>query len=243
MSPAAPPRRAEEAAVGRFPAPWHLTGRAYVFALRFPRQELKTSRFVPQQQANSLRCPLSIVMFVDYYNADCGPYQELLFIPGSFEFDAGRFLSISVIYVSTMVSVVNGRANWGIPKRRCDFEVLRRSFGERIRATLDGRTFAEFEVEPGVHSLPVRSGLLPARLRSFAQRSGRREYRYAPRARARIARAKVQRLHGDGSLFPDLASARLVMAMHLEWFEMIFPVANVAALKALDVAKEKARAS
>lgn len=49
-----------------------------------------------------------------------GPYDELLYVPGYFNFksEAGKdnfALSVTRIYVSAPASVKNGRANWGVP--------------------------------------------------------------------------------------------------------------------------------
>lgn len=65
-----------------------------------------------------------MVMVVRYKDCPAGPYDELLYVPGLFsrkETADQYFLSNTRIYVSTDVSVANGRKEWGIPKHRADF--------------------------------------------------------------------------------------------------------------------------
>jgi hypothetical protein len=111
--------------VERVPAPWVLAGNAWIVVLRWPRTApAARAKFVPDTLSGSLSGPLGFLVAVDYVRAPCGPYRELLLIPGSMLFaDGRRHLSISRILVSTWESVVNGRANWGIPKDRADFRI------------------------------------------------------------------------------------------------------------------------
>src|SRR5574343_636748 len=105
------------------PAPWTLRGRGYILAIRMPQAVLDDCPHTPAELRASRRGALSLAMLVDYAESPAGPYQELLFIPGTFDFQGQRHPSISRIFVSTMASVVNGRRNWGIPKDRCDFSI------------------------------------------------------------------------------------------------------------------------
>ena len=110
--------------VARKPAPWDLTGSGWMVALKAPPGSPSRDAFLPGSLAGQGRGAISYLMYVDYAESACGPYRELLFIPGAFPFaDGGRHLTISRILVSTWYSVVNGRLNWGIPKDRADFEV------------------------------------------------------------------------------------------------------------------------
>jgi hypothetical protein len=171
-------------------------------------------------------------MFVDYAESGCGPYRELLFIPGAFPFGDGRsHLSISRILVSTWDSVVNGRNNWGIPKDRADFDVRQDGRDEIVRVTSDGRELCELCMAPlrFAPPLPVHGGILPAALRTMAQRFRGSTYYYAPEARGRVRPGRLRSWRFDGTLFPDLASAAVVAALKVESFRMRFPVARVSA--------------
>jgi hypothetical protein len=172
-------------------------------------------------------------MFVDYAESGCGPYRELLFIPGAFPFEDGRrHLTISRILVSTWDSVVNGRNNWGIPKDRADFEVERTAGDgreERVRVTSEGRELCELRFAPSrfAPALPVNGGLLPAGLRTLAQRFRDRTYYYAPEARGRVRPGRLLSWRFDATVFPDLSAAAVLAVLKVESFRMSFPVARI----------------
>lgn len=102
---------------------------------------------------------------------------------------AGRGrLSISRILVSTWDSVVNGRNNRGIAKDRADFEVRQEGIGEIIRVTSEGRQVCDlrFATVRFAPPLPVHGGILPAALRTLAQRFRGYSCYYVPAARGRV---------------------------------------------------------
>ena len=164
--------------VARQPAPWDLTGSGWVVALRMAPGSPLRDAFLPGALAGRGQGAIAYLMYVDYAESACGPYRELLFIPGSFPFaDGRRHLTISRILVSTWDSVVNGRINWGIPKDRADFEVAEVLAGkreERIRVVSEGRELCDlrFASVPFMPSLPVSSALLPERYLTLAQHFG-----------------------------------------------------------------------
>jgi hypothetical protein len=215
------------------PAPWDLSGSGWIIALRLPPDSPARDAFLPAGLAGRGRGLASFLMFVDYAESGCGPYRELLFIPGTFPFEDGRrHLSIGRILVSTWDSVVNGRNNWGIPKDRADFEVERAAGNgreERVRVTSDGRElcelrFAQSRLAP---SLPVNGGLVPVGLRTLAQSFRDRTYYYAPEARGRVRPGRLIAWRFDATLFPDLSAAPVLAVMKVESFRMRFPVARI----------------
>lgn len=214
------------------PAPWDLRGAGWIVALKLPTPHPAHDAFLPRELAGRGRGLASYLMYVDYAESGCGPYRELLFIPGAFPFDDGhRHLSISRILVSTWDSVANGRANWGIPKDRADFEVERG--GEReecVRITSDGREVCElrFATLRFAPPLPVHGALVPASLRTLAQRFRGQTFYYAPQARGRIRPGRLLSWRFDPALFPDLAGAAVVATLKVESFRMTFPVARIA---------------
>jgi hypothetical protein len=215
------------------PAPWDLRGWGWIVALKLPPQSPARDRFLPAELAGRGRGLASYLMFVDYAISGCGPYRELLFIPGAFPFgDGRRHLTISRILVSTWDSVVNGRANWGIPKDRADFQVRTGAGGGRedhIRVTSEGREVCELRLATlrFAPSLPVNGALLPGRVRTLAQRLRAQTHYYAPAARGRVRPGRLLSWRFDDALFPDLAGAAVVAVLKAESFELRFPVARV----------------
>lgn len=219
--------------VPRAPAPWQLEGSAYVMLVRMPEDVLDHAAFVPASLAGKRKSRVSVVMWVDYHKSNCGPYRELLVVPASFATDGGTYHSISRIYVSTYDSVVNGRANWGIPKDRADFSAgPAADGGEHLSASRDGHVFAELSVRAFGPTLPVRSWLLPPSVLTLVQHWLGQSYRLTLKAGGVMRMAKLQSWRFDPQYFPDLARGRVLAAAYLPRFEMEFPVAQVKPLPA-----------
>jgi hypothetical protein len=213
------------------PPPWTLRGHAWIVVMRWPGAVDASTRldFVPESLRPTLAGPLSLLMYVNYTQAPCGPYRELLFVPGMLRFDDGRrHLSISRIVVSSWDSVVNGRCNWGIPKDRADFEVA--GDAERSIKVVDaGREICaiEFAAARGPR-LPLNTRWLPQRWLTLAQRHAGRDFYYAPAAQGSVRASRLVAWRFDRTLFPDISRARVLTALRVENFEMKFPVARVS---------------
>ena len=216
------------------PPPWDLCGSAWIAALKLPPRSPSRDAFLPPELAGRGRGLASFLLYVDYAESGCGPYRELLFIPGACPFEDGRrHYTVSRILVSTWDSVVNGRRNWGIPKDRADFVVDSTGPGspvERVRVTAHGHEVCELRFAPLRYapSLPVNAALVPQRLRTLAQRFDGRTYYFAPRARGRLRPGRLVSWRFDAALFPDLAGSAVVAVFRVESFEMVFPVAEIA---------------
>src|SRR5512139_4173442 len=194
-------------------APWDLRGSGWMVALKLPASDPAHDAFLPPELVGRGRSLASYLMYVDYAESGCGPYRELLFIPGAFPFEDGRsHLSIGRILVSTWDSVVNGRNNWGIPKDRADFDVRQEGREEVVRVTSEGRELCELRLAAlrFAPPLPVHGGIVPAALRTLAQRFRGNTYYYAPEARGRVRTGWLVSWRFDGALFPDLSGAAVV---------------------------------
>ena len=217
-------------AVPAAPAPWKLTGDGWILLLELPDVARRDPRHLPPALRD---CPLggpAILMFVDYAESPAGPYRELLYIPGRFTLPDGQHAwSVTRIYVSTWESVVNGRRNWGIPKDRADFSRTQADGAEHLEVRVEGRMVAELALGSRGPRLPVRAGLLPVALRRLVQHHAGRRFELAPGAEGRVRLARVQQLASDPALFPDLAAARVRLALRAERFTLEFPVAAIAA--------------
>ena len=215
------------------PPPWALAGSAWIVALKLPPGSPAREAFLPPALEGRGRGLVSWLMYVDYVASGCGPYRELLFVPGAYPFEDGRrHLTISRILVSTRDSVVNGRRNWGIPKDRADFDVARpaRPGEECIRVTVDGREACElrFAALRFVPPLPVTGALVPGRMRTLAQLLEGRTYYYAPQAHGWVRPGRLLAWRFDPGLFPDLGGAAVPAVFRVASFRMVFPVARIA---------------
>lgn len=215
--------------VPRVPAPWSLRGHAWMVALRLPPGDPARTAFLPPGLQATVKAAFSVLMCVVYDEAPCGPYRELLFIPGTMNFGDARHPSISRILVSTWDSVVNGRRNWGIPKDRANFDWVRSDDADRWRVSGDdGHELCaiEFAAAAGVR-LPLRSSWTPGRFATLAQRLDGRTYYCAPTATGSMRLCRVRHWQFDAALFPDLSRATVLAALRIDDFRMTFPVARI----------------
>ncbi len=221
------------AGIADAPAPWLLHGRGYILAVKMPDDVLDSDPWTPDSLRASRKGAVALVMLVDYASSPAGPYQELLFIPGSFRFGNQRHPSISRIFVSSWESVHNGRRNWGIPKDRCDFDMR---YGlpdgtDKARLTAeDGDFIAELTLRPRGPSLPMPGNWVPAALRTLSQHWEGRQFTLAPSAKGRLRWAKVEGWRFNPAQFPDLARGRCIAAFEIPRFEMVFPEPRVSPL-------------
>ena len=210
------------------PAPWSLTGTGYILMVKLPDAVLDDPRHVPPELRGKRRGRYATVMLVDYEDSAVGPYRELLYIPGKFPFNGGRYQSITRIYVSSMESVVNGRLNWGIPKDVASFDYRYGVDGiDRFDTSLEGKPFASFSFKPRKMKIPFSTAMVPNALLLLAQVHGGRQFVYAPSARGHIQFAKLLDWSFDSALFPDLAQGKVVVCVKVPRFTMGFPVSAV----------------
>jgi hypothetical protein len=211
-----------------FEAPWSLQGHAWMVALRLPAGDPARTAFLPSDLGTSLKAAVSVLMCVAYDSAPCGPYRELLFIPGTAQFGRGRYPTISRILVSTWDSVVNGRRNWGIPKDQASFDWSQVGGNDLWRVGSDGREICSLEFTPPVGPrLPLRSHWVPGAIGTVAQRLAGRTYYVRPEARGSMRLCRLRQIRCSEALFPELSRATVLAALRIEDFRMVFPVARV----------------
>lgn len=210
------------------PAPWRLTGDAWVFPMAMPREIVEEGSFTPAALRGREAGGFSTAMVVNYTSSNVGPYQEILWMPCFFHVGERKRPSITRIFVSTMASVVNGQRNWGIPKERADFAITAEPHDvEHVVVSQHGRVFADFRVKKIGFSLPVPIVPLPKSLREVAQVHDGREYFYSPSVRGKFAGARFLGGQFDGALFPDLGRGRVHAGVRITDFVMDFPVAEI----------------
>ena len=211
------------------PAPWALTGSGYILLFRFTHEFVRDKCRVPKPLEKSFSGGLGTVIYADYLSSDAGPYRELLFIPGTFDFSGRRYYSITRIYVSTPQSVAAGRENWGIPKELATFDAVRDEPGmERIRVTAQGRLVAELKFTSMDIGLPVTSALVPPSLRTLAHTGEDGVLLTAPKARGAVAPARTLEIRTDEELFPPVDQVRRIATVRIPHFFMVFPPAVIA---------------
>ncbi|MBC7532599.1 MAG: acetoacetate decarboxylase family protein [Oligoflexus sp.] len=208
-----------------FPAPWHLKGRGLVFLYKFDKTFLNEKANLSAEDKIGFIGGLGAVMLVNYEQSDCGPYHELLFIPGRWNRQGYKRHSISRIYVSSQDSVVNGRINWGIPKDLADFSVLKNADGsETWKVSRQGEVFFEVRIKLGTLALPIHSSLLPLPL---MQSLDKKLFLTKLSAKGWAHRAKLLDVTTDGTNFPNIAGQKPLLGLHIDPFRMKFNQATI----------------
>lgn len=214
--------------VAVIPAPWQLTGEGFILVYQFSRTFIRRSDFIAASLADHFVGGPSVVILVNYHTSNAGPYQELLFIPGLFSYRRRWVSSITRIYVSTQVSVVNGRRNWGIPKQLGDFDWRQGEHGqEQVTVSHNGHPFAHFTLQAVGPSVPVSSRLIPADWRTLWQPGDSGPMLTRPQGAGRVRLAKCAETSLDPAYFPNLSRGQLLAALKVTRFNLTFPVAEI----------------
>lgn len=202
------------------PAPWNLTGRGYVFVYNFSEEFVRTQGMILAHLQPHFKGGLGTIMLVDYSSSNCGPYYELLFIPGKFQYHGKKLHSISRIFVSSISSVINGQRNWGIPKDQAEFQVEQEKDGSEVwRVRFKGIEIFRARVGSGVIPFPLHTALAPSTL---MQSWEKHVYFTKLSAQGWGRRAKLLDVQGDGQYFPDLCNLKPLVGIKIESFWMIF---------------------
>ncbi len=210
-------------------APWKLKGAGYILLYKFSNEFIKANRFVSNYLKSIFRGGFGFVMLVNYQETPCGPYKELLFIPGKFAYPGRekRYI-ITRIFVDTDISTFNGRINWGIPKKTASIQFEKTSNRkERFIFNFSGEKIFEIQLKFGRLKFPVSTRLMPLKL---VQELDGQLFFTTPVGKGKGLTAKILDIHSDPGYFPDLNTQKCLMAIKVPVFQIIFPQAHVEKL-------------
>jgi hypothetical protein len=210
----------------RVPAPWKLTGDAHILLYKLSREFIRTKAFVPASLMPYYLGGPAAWMLVNYTTSDIGPYHELLFIPGRFRIGDHSGYMITRIYVSSEVSAVNGRHNWGLPKRVARFEALSETDCRKksMRVFDQEALVLEAEFEHGRLAFPVWLNLIPFSLLQMMDTS---LYQTRLKGKGIAHFARLRSITANPALFPDLKGQVATAAFALSHFTLHFLPANI----------------
>lgn len=216
-----------EQSAANAPAPWDLRAQAYVLVYKFPRYFVNSRAFISEGLADRFAGGFGSLMVVRYSSSGVGAYDELLFIPGQFFHNGSKWFSISRIFVSTMASVVNGKANWGIDKDRADFSFTQETRSiETVRVCLNDQPFFEASFWSGYPPFPTTTALSPFPFGLMQQWQGQ-TYFTKPTMNGFGRFAKLLDMRVNGDIFPDASAFKPIAAVKLTGARVHFPLANI----------------
>ena len=212
------------------PAPWQLSGEAFVILYKFSKEFIENNSFLADYQKKGWNGGFGTVMVVNYVTSAVGPYFELLFIPGQIKSEGFTVknlsgYSISKIYVSTQTSVDNGIVNWGIPKEKADFVWKDIDANTtHIDVSINGNVFFSSKFSKNNFRFPVTTSLLPLKV---LQKLYDKFILTKPKASGKAKIAKMKSVTINQNYFPDLALQKPIATVYIDNFEMIFPIPEI----------------
>lgn len=210
------------------PAPWSLEGVGYILIGRFSADFVEQYTKVVTPLAGNFSGGLGALMIVDYHSSDVGAYQELLFIPGRFQFNGKGYFHIPQIYVSSEDSVENGRRNWGIPKLQGDFVFKSEGKHEVVEITQGQDSVGRCVFKPILGQIPFTTALLPKSWRRLIQQNfdGEGWLETVLSGAGWLQPMKVESLAFNSEYFAPIKSEQIWIAVKVPKFNLEFPVAQ-----------------
>jgi len=217
--------------MNNYPAPWNLTGYGYMLLYAFKKDF--SNEHSPGFLKGNTTLGFGSVMLVNYEQSNCGPYGELLIIPGKYTHQTGtkkeKINTISKIYVSSQSSVENGRKNWGIPKELASFNFQSISANEErvtIQTDVNGTSTRLFEATFKSNRLafPVNTALLPFPL---LQHMEQQAFYTTFSGKGMGHFASMTDVCLDERLFPNILTHKPIAIIKIDPFNITFPKARI----------------
>lgn len=209
----------------RVEAPWNLKGSGYVLLYKFKKELINQDRHIPEFLRGEFVGGIGSVMIVNYETSNVGPYYELLLIPGKFNHANLKLNTISKIYVSSMVSVVNGRENWGIPKELADFKFTQLDdVRERVQVNLGDEIILDVTIKAKGLSVPITSKIMPF---SLVQYYKERYYYTHFFGKGWAKLAKIEAIKINQEHFLDITDIKPLSVLKFDPFAITFPFAKI----------------
>ncbi len=208
-------------------APWRLCGDSFIMLYHLPREFVLERGFVPAELAERFVGGTGALILSDYKSSEVGPFRELLFVPGKFEWQGRAHYAATKVFTSTDASLTSGRENWGLPSERAQFYFDRYRKADRLSVGIGGRIFADLTFRAGRIGLPVTTDLVPVERRTLLQPRSGRFLLTSPEGQGSLRRANLLDARFDGELFPDLSGFEPKMSLRVVDFDVLFPEAVV----------------
>lgn len=210
-----------------YAAPWKLNGEGLILTYSFSKKWILNNGFVPAHMHHKFKGGLSFIMLADYHESDCGPYRELVFVPGLFYIDGKYQLMITKIYVTTDESKTSGRKNWGIPKELADIDWKLKGKNILFTAHKQDKKFFELQVQSNALAFPVNNTLVPFK---FYQELAGESFSFSPTGKGRATVGKLKGLKSVQTNFPDLSKGQFINCLHIKNFNLTFPKSEIKGL-------------
>jgi hypothetical protein len=141
--------------------PWRLHGNGFIFPLWAHRAYNLEHGFIQRELRDAYRGGFGAWMLVRYADSAAGPYDELLYMPGTFRYRGRSYKRITKIYVSSERAMHGGIRNWGIPKELASFSFVEEARTVRAEVSVGDHTFFRAEIRQRFFPFPIASVSMP----------------------------------------------------------------------------------
>ncbi len=212
------PRKAS--AVSFVPAPWTLTGEAWVVP-QLQRVDDVAAYVPPDCSIVAWRgWTLGGYMCVHYHTSPVGPYCEIVFVPALVRRGWRLGFHISHIYVDNPESVAGGRGNWWLPKNLLVFDIKKQKDTALFRSFNNMQPVASgVFTDSGKIGLPFTNRWVPLHLLQARAHQLRRSAFWAT-GRVGVANGALDVL--DTTLLPRLKKVVRLPLLHVQEFKLRF---------------------
>lgn len=213
-----------------YPPPWNLKGQGFLIPFLGKKEALLEKGFIADEDKQNFRGGLGAIMVVNYESSNVGPYYELLFIPGDFYFEKypkKLFKKITKIYVSTNISIQEGRLNWAIPKEFANFSWENFQNKSKISVETESKeSILNVELKRKFFSFPLTTKIYPVTLLQKSDSGKLISTQFAGHGSGKIC--SILNWKANENLFINLDSiSKFSFALSADVFNIIFPIPEI----------------
>ena len=213
-----------------YPPPWKLYGEGFIIPFLANEKEIIKNGFLTEEDKNEYAGGFGACMIVNYESSDVGPYFELLFIPGDFKYKdplkskPKLHKRISKIYVSSEMSIQEGRRNWAIPKEYANFKWTKDKNTTGITITTkDNQNILDANFTKILFPFPVTTKIYPVSLLQKSEANQFIRTKFSGHGKAYFS--KINNLSSNEKFFVDInKNSKFHFGLSVNEFNITFPI-------------------
>lgn len=205
-----------------YSAPWELEGEGYIIPF-FNTNPIKNKGLIRSLREKQ-KSKVGFIIIVRYSKSNVGPYDEILFVPGKVKFMNKLFYTISNIFVSTKKSVVNGKKNWGIPKKLAKFKFEKSSScTDRVIIKKEDKIFLDIVLKHSKIKFPISTNFFNTSLLHVYEK---KTYITKFSAKGSFRFARISSIKQFGKVFPIFKECKPRVVFKVEKIKLKFSEAK-----------------
>lgn len=218
-----------------YPPPWSLNGEGFIIPFLAYKELVLNNGFIEEKDKPNFLGGIGAVMLVNYESSDVGPYFELLFIPGDFKETLSTngnkktkiFKRITKIFVSSEISIQEGRLNWAIPKEFANFSWEKDKNRTSVNiSNKSGKIFFKADFTKKFLPFPVTTKLYPISLLQRSESGKLLNTQFSGNGFGKFSTMEIFEINKE--IFPNLIDiAKFSFCLAVEKFKIVFPIPRI----------------